>query len=322
VQNIYIMKKTILCIYLLLIFSILAFSQTGIVGNDFKGFHYGISGKINVEFNFTHKPGLKFSVVGGMGYNMEEFLFFPTLHAGIIVFNSVPIGAKQSNEWYHLQSHFFGSLIGTVKLDKRTIGYSERYVPFYHFSDFTANPLQNPYKSSVSFGAIWAKIGENGKQRIGIFNLNIVDRVQITYYNDGGPVLKRAGDKHDRFYTGGILLSCHRNTENEINLIELSYHKFTGYQEQAFDIAGNLQIDYLTYSDTAQISFNQQRWRLQISNYNTGFGGSFALHNVDRIDLQDFLHFNTEVPYHPDYYKGWRWSIGGVYQTNYLKILE
>jgi len=59
-----------------------------------------------------------------------------------------------------------------------------------------------------------------------------------------------------------------------------------------------------------------------VSNYKTGFGGSFALHNVDRIDLQDFLHFRTDVPYHPDYYKEWRWSIGGVYQFNYLKSVE
>lgn len=296
------------------------FSQDQDKVNEFNGLNYGVSGKLNIEFCYKFNPSFKFSVAGGLGYNIDEINFFPTVHTGIILFNKGEIGSTQLKKWNKIQSHFFYSLIGTVKLDDRDLGYKIRSLPFYHFSDFSATPLQNPYKSSISYGRIWVRMPKNVRQKVGIFNANIFEMAQITYYNDGGPILKCAGDKHDRFYTGGILFSYHGDYTNEINLIELSYHKFTGYVPFAFDIGDKLQIDYLAYGDKSQFSYNQQRWRLNISNINMGLGANISLYNFNRLDLQDFLHFNSNVPYHSDYYKGWRLMLGARYDVNYLNI--
>ena len=145
-------------------------------------------------------------------------------------------------------------------------------------------------------------------------------RGQISYYNDGGPVLKWVGDKRDRYYTGGIVLSYHGAINDPVNLVELSYHKYTGYQKYAFDVADKLQIDFLNYYDSEQFCYNQQRWRLNISNLNNGYGGSMSVYDNNSLDVQNLIHFNTNVPYHPDYSRESRWMFGARYEYNYTGI--
>lgn len=312
--------NSIIKIICILMFSNFGFAQNSIDINSNYGFQFGVSGKVQVEFNIRQNPSFKLSATTALGYMEKNSHFFPTVHTGIILFNRGPIGSVLNKKWHHLQMHFFYSALGTFRLDKRSISLQERYVPFYHFSDFTANPLHNPYKSSLSYGAIWVHMPKTVKQRIGFFNANITGRVQVSYYNDGGPILSWVGDKHDRYYTGGLLLSYHGNTYTELNLIELSYHKFTGYNPYAFDVGDKLQLDHLVYADTQQFAFNQQRWKLNLTNITTGYGGHISLYNFNRLDLQDFLHFNTSVPYHPDYYQRGRIVLGGRYEKNNLYL--
>lgn len=307
--------------YLLLVILISQhlFSQHTIETSLQDKFQYGIATKLNIEIQPSMKlANFKLSIAVGVGLQIEAINFSPTLHTGVILFNKGVIGSALDDPWRKINTHFFYSAIGTVKLDTRNYTYHDRYVPFYHFSDFTANPLQNPYKSSFSYGAIWIHMQDKMKQRVGFFNANIVGRAQITYYNDGGYVLQWVGDKRDRYYTGGLLLSYHGNETAAIDLVELSYHKFTGYVKHAFDIADKLQIDFLTYADTSQIAFNHQRWKLNVSDLSTGYSGNISVYDYNSLDLQDFLHFKTNVPYHPDYFNGWRFAFGGRYEYNYF----
>jgi hypothetical protein len=117
-----------------------------------------------------------------------------------------------------------------------------------------------------------------------------------------------------------LILSYHGHINDKVNLIELSYHKFTGYQEYAFDVGEHLQIDFVNYFDTKQFKYNQQRWRLNLTNLDNGFGGSVSVYNSNLLDLQDFLHFTTNVPYHPDYDDKYRWMFGGRYEYNNTKL--
>ncbi len=321
------MEKIIL--YILIIFigqNREAIAQDSVYGRDASNFHYGVAAKVNIEFNFRQNaeksktPNFKLSLTGALGYNFENALSFPTIHTGIIIFNRGPIGSNLSNKWTKLQSHFFYSLLYTLKLDKRTYDYTERYVPFYHFADFTSNPLQNPYKSSLSYGAIWIHLSNKLVQRVGLFNSNIAGRFQFTYYNDGGPLLSFAGDNFDRYYTGGLLFSYNGNLNDAINSVDLSFHKHTGYTPYGFDIGDRLQLDFLVYADEEEFVYNQQRWRLDISSLKSGFGGNISLYNYNRLDVQDFIHFRTNVPYHPDYYKASRVMFGGKYVNSQLKL--
>lgn len=285
-------------------------------------FQFGVSGKLSIEFQTKVKPTIRCSATTGIGYQLEGLHLFPTVHAGILLFNTGAIGSDLSKPWHKFSSHLFLSTTATAQLDKRSYSYEERYVPLYHFADFTANPLQNPYKSSISFGAIWIRMSEHQKQRIGFVNGNFYGRAQISYYNDGGPVLKCIGDKRDRYYTGGLTISYHGNEHAAIDLIELSYHKFTGYVKHAFDVADKLQQDFLVYADTSQFAYNHQRWKLNVADLSSGFAGHIALYDVNRLDLQDFLHFSTNVPYHPDYNTSSKFAFGGQYQYNSLWLRE
>tara|TARA_R110002051_G_scaffold78626_1_gene142194 strand:+ start:1994 stop:2974 length:981 start_codon:yes stop_codon:yes gene_type:complete len=303
--------------------------------NDFNlttsNLQYGVALKLNLEFGIRFKkkfkfnkrnffsPGAKLSLTAAVGYEKTDLGFFPAIHTGVILFNKNTIGSNQEIASYVPQVHFFANAVVAAEIDRRQFNRFEKSVPFYHFTEFVANPLQNPYFSSISFGVNFIKVKED-HQWVGFFNANAARTVQISYYNDGGPVLGWPGDNMDRYYTGGGHASYHGNYRDEIDLIELSYHKYTGYQKYAFDVADKLQIDFLNYNDSNQFSYNQQRWRLNFSSLRSGYGGSISIFNLNRIDFQDFLHFNTNVPYHPDYYNGFKIMFGGRYEYNLITI--
>lgn len=314
------MNRSVKIFYLFLCFVLPLSAQNSVEYKSNYGFDVGFSGKLQIEFGVDYNPNFKLSLSAGVGYNSDKVNIFPTIHTGLILFNRGPIGSVLNSKWHHIQSHFFYSAIGTLRLDNKDFTFNERHVPLYHFSDFTANPLQNPYKSSLSFGAIWVKMPKEKQQSIGFFNANVVSRIQVSYYNDGGPVLNILGDKHDRYYTGGVVLSYHGDLDTELNLIEVSYHKFTGYSKHAFDVGDKLQIDYLVYAKKQEFAFNQQRWRINMTNLNSGYGGFISFYDFNAFDIQDALHFSTNVPYHPDFYQKPRIMIGGRYQRNSLYL--
>ena len=210
----------------------LFWNQYLVAQNDFSSsdfnFTYGAATKFTIEFSPQGAVAYKLSVTGGIGYDIDNAVL-PTFHAGVLLFNSNSIGANQKLDWYTVQAHVFVSTMLTVRLDKRDFSPFQRNLPLYHFADFTANPLQNPYKSSLSYGCIFVENQES--QRVGFFNANVMGRGQLSYYNDGGPVLGWAGDNRDRYYTGGLTVSYHGDFTDLIDLVELSYHKYTGYQK-------------------------------------------------------------------------------------------
>ncbi len=313
--------------FCLLILSFFLFNKVFCQNNfsvNTNDFTYGIGININVEFSCKYRPDFKLGITGGFGYNAQigdSYGVTPAVHAGVLFFNGRTIGANQSFKKYTIQSHAFLNSTIVFQLDELDYNLLARPVPLYHFAEFTANPLLNPYKSSVSYGMNLILVDKwRELQRTGFLNFNVLGRFQLSYYNDGGPITGWAGDNRDRYYTGGIVLSYHGDLDDNINLIELSYHKYTGYQLYAFDVAEHLQIDFVNYHDTEQFKFNQQRWRLNISNIDKGYGGSMSLYNINALDLQDFLHFWTNVPYHPDYFKGYRIMVGGKYLYNTSKL--
>lgn len=315
-------------LFIVLLVSFLSSQNKAHCQNDFSfnndDFTFGVGVKLNIEFSYKYRPDFKLGITGGIGYNTsigDDYGVTPTLHAGLLFFNGRSIGANLSHQRYTIQSHAFLNATTVFQLDKLDFNLLERPNPLYHFAEFTANPLLNPYKSSLSYGVNFILVDEWKKlQRVGFLNFNVAGRFQLSYYNDGGPINGWAGDNQDRYYTGGIVFSYHGYIEDAVNIIELSYHKYTGYQKYAFDVSEHLQIDFLNYFDTNQFKYNQQRWRLNVSNIDKGFGGSISLYNANALDFQDFLHFWTNVPYHPDYFTGYRWMFGGRYEYNNINL--
>lgn len=311
------MRSLIIIIFALLI------TETSLSQTDFQTstskFQYGIGAKLSIDIGFRFNkswlpyrlfaPSYKLSLTAAVGYEETSIDAYPAIHSGILIFNKNSIGANQSEPAHIPQFHWFINSTLSKSLDNGTFDTFDKLVPFYHFTEFTSNPLQNPYNTSLSFGVNIIGV-QNGWQRVGFFSTNIMRTVQFSYYNDGGPILGWPGDNRDRYYTGGGQLTYHGKRQDDIDLIEISYHKFTGYHESAFDVADKLQIDILNPKDLNQMSYNQQRWKINMSSAKRGWGGNAAIFNLNRIDFQDMLHFRTDVPYHPDYYQGWRIVFG------------
>ena len=149
-------------------------------------------------------------------------------------------------------------------------------------------------------------------------------RVQLSTYNDGSIWGRtKLGDKLDRYYTGGGLLAYHLNNSHDVNNIELSFHKFTGHEKYAFDIANQLQIDFIPFQKIETYYYSKNRFRFSFTNFNDNFGLHLTAHNVDR-DPQDWIHFKGGDTYHPDIFedkKGLcneigRLGIGGFWLNN------
>lgn len=292
-------------------------AQYIVKNTDNTNFQYGIASKLNIELQPSMtSANFRLSVTLGAGYNVKNS-FFPALHTGILIFNKGVIGSSFNDPSYKPRFHFFYTAQATARLDKRNYSYYKRYVPLYFFSNFSANPLHNPYKTAITYGAIWMYMQKKAKQRLGFFNFNVGGKAQISYYNDGGPVMKWVGDKHDRYYTGGVVISYHENNRFIFDMVELSYHKFTGYAKHAFDVADKLQMDYVVYADKSQFAFNHQQWKINVSNLSKGYSAHFSVYDYDIWDIQDIIHFNTNVPFHPDYFKNERIAFGGRYEHIY-----
>ncbi|MCH3884384.1 hypothetical protein [Tenacibaculum aquimarinum] len=177
----------------------------------------------------------------------------------------------------------------------------------YHFSDFTTNPLENPFSDfSLTLGTniIWFLDSYKKKkelpQRVGFTGLMIARRFQISTYNDGSIWGKtKLGDGLDRFYTGGGVIAYHLDSNNDINNLELSFHKFTGHEKYAFDAANQLQMDFIPFKNKETYYYSKSRWRLTATSFKNNFGVHFTVHNPDK-DPQDWIHFIGQDTYHPD----------------------
>lgn len=288
---------------------------------------------VTLSAEIQHGHGLKFraSAAGGiakfMTLNHNGFGFLPTTHVGIMLYNRGILGSNLSKDYNSsIFVDFFAS--GTFTVGGKNITainrLEDRVVPLYHFADFTANPLQNTFKHSVSLGTnLILNPDKNRKtQLVGFFNLNVARTAQLSYYNDGGPVLNILGDSKDRFYTGGLVVSAHLKSKAYINNIELSFHKFTGWQPFAFDASDKLQLDHIPYKNLDVFGFNQQQWKLAVSSFNHNCSAYISAYDVNVWDVQDMLHFSRDIPYHPDYFYGYRIAIGGAFENfNYKKEL-
>lgn len=299
------------------------------ISNGQNKLDYGIAIKGTIDINsfldqFRYS-NYNISLVGGLGIhplNIKEI--YPTIHAGVLLYNKGDLisSYNKSSIIPNLDFHLDFSL--TAGVYKNSLNALNRFIPLYHFADFTTNPLENPYSAlSVTFGTnvIWFldKYKEEQPQIIGFTGLMIARRFQISTYNDGSIWAKaNLADGLDRFYTGGGMIAYHLNSNNEINNIELSFHKFSGHEKYVFDAANQLQLDFIPFKKEETYYYSKSRWRLTATSLKNNFGFHFTVHNPDK-DPQDWIHFIGQDTYHPDIFPNksgslneWRrFGIGG-----------
>ena len=319
------MKQQFILLFTMITISMFAQNQS--ILDDFRfGAGVRLVGELQVNGGSKQaKSGLKFrlSATGGIANYIavanNDVGLLPSVHIGVLFYNKGLLGSNLNEIYYRTTFFDFfanATLTAGIKNTVNSANLKKRFVPLYHFADFTVNPLQNTFDYSISLGSNWLMNPDinRSSQTIGFFNINVARTVQLSYYNDGGPILSYFGDGEDRYYTGGFVLSVHHDSDAFINQTELSFHKFTGWQQYAVDAADKLQLDYIPYKNGDVFGFNQQRWRLHLTSFRQGYSGYISLYDIDALDVQDALHYGSDFPMHPDYFYNWRFAIGGSSQ--------
>ena len=298
----------------LLIFSILNFCSLE-AQNSPETVQVGLAVKTTLDIGeFTN---YNISVIGGAGFHPFELkAIYPTLNMGFSLYNRGEF--LSSYEFGFWRTYLDGFLNFTVTGGdfRQSIDFRKRYVPLYHFSDLLPAPLHNPFQHSVSIGTnLVFPFFDNKKesQRVGYSGIMVDRHLQFNIYNEGSYWGRyKLGDKEDRYFTGGGAFSYHIDSYYLVNQFELSFHKFTGYETNTFQVANALQLDFIPYRKESVFFYNKNRWRFTASNYSKNFAVHITLPNTDR-DIQDKIHFDGDYTYHLDIFEnepGWKNELG------------
>lgn len=162
--------------------------------------------------------------------------------------------------------------------------------------------LYDPYGISVTLGTTFISgLGKTNpvQQQVGNFNFGL-GPLQLDYSNDG-PFFETKlaqGDAYDRWWTGGGHVGVYLPSDHAlITEIVLRYDKFTGFQQNAYEVARQLRLDYIPYLDKREAFKNQGGYNLTIGFENNMYFG-MNLFEVGRIDMQNLIHTGMGMPLH------------------------
>ena len=302
-----------------------------VYSNNQLSFQYGFSLKGLVEFSLnkaTQKPFFRLCADFGVGSNLLSRAIYFCYNTELQLYNG-GLGSKR-REGYRkpaLTLDCINAFTLTTGLNNYFAADSfyvitNRNVPLYYFSNFTFPALQNPYDYSISLGTdfIISTDKFKGNQRVGFLNVH-VDRFQVSYYNDAGTPIDELylGDGRDRYYTGGATFSYNGKPKQGVNLIELSFKKFTGYTRNAFEVSNKLDLAFVNYNNPEEKYYNKSLWSLTISNPEKGVGININRYNYTDWDVQHLIHFSIFNSFHLVPYKDF-FSVSGLYYNSYTNI--
>jgi hypothetical protein len=304
-------RKVILCLAGLTGIGSAALAQVSYgVSPGGSSFQYGFSGKLTVGFELRERrwapPVYRLCFDAGAALAIARFIT-PSYNLEVQLYNgglgSPAYGKLRHRTTIDLINAFTVTGGSDYRLtNSRSADLPEIRIPLYYFADFVNPALVNPYHFSLSLGTNFVVSNDPGKksQRIGFFNFH-QGRFQFSYYNDGGYGIKNihSGDVNDRYYTGGGVLSYHLDpTKAAINLIELGFHKFSGFTANAFNVSNLLGTSFVNYKDTTQQYYNKGCYSLHLANTNTGFGVTVKRENDYSLDFQSLIHYVIYNTYH------------------------
>ena len=295
--------KTILMVFVLGCSLPLAGQVEFTKSNDYN-LQYGYS--LRVALELARKPILYIAISGGIASNFIAPEVYPSINGELLIYTGGIDTAKPTykQNWFIVDFILAGTM--TVGLGSNNFTSARqslvegRNIPLYYFTNFNNPTLVNPFNSSFSLGTnlIWST--KRFPQRIGFINIHPVKEFQISYYNDGGPPvdLISLGDLQDRYYTGGAIISYHGPSHTLANLIEVGYHKFTGYSKNAYTAAKRLNQSFVDYTDTSQTAYNRSLWSVNVANPSRHWGINFREYNRTSWDMQHKIHWSGYSPYH------------------------
>jgi hypothetical protein len=299
-----------------------------LIGQNDLAQQYGFSAKLLMEIPMSKafRPIFNFSISGGVGSNFAVAEVHPSVNVEVLFYNGGLGSAKPRNKTPTFIVDIIAAFTVTGGLKNLAYGsdaysYVNRNIPLYYFSNFGNPSLQNPFNSSLSLGTnlIWSFDRNKAFQRVGFLNIH-VDRFQVSYYNDGGFLMWQLnlGDRRDRFYTGGAVISYHGSPVDPINFAEVAYHKFTGHSRNAFEASNELDLSFVNYKDPRQQFYNRSMLHFSIGNPHDGWGANVRYYNDTVSDFQHVIHKLMYNAFHICHYKS-ELTIGGQYYNSSSK---
>lgn len=297
---------------------------------DPHSFQYGFSLKATIEFAFHAqvKPRGWFRISGnaGIGSSFITSSFHPAFNLEMQLYNGGLGSDNQKNFFNNTTLDVIAAITLTGGWNNQTKiakypAFPETNVPLYYFGDFVLPALRNPYQYSLSLGTnfIFSTDRNKTSQRVGFFNAH-AKFLQVSYFNDGGVPMYQTnlGDRRDRYYTTGLVISAHAKRNTAVDLVELSYYKFTGYTRNAFELSNKMYLGYMNYRKTEQKYYNKSLLTLTLANTTRSGGVSIKAYNHLWLDFQHKVHWGLFNSYHLVPYPSFI-SISGNYygsQTN------
>ncbi|TWV95122.1 hypothetical protein [Chitinophaga pinensis] len=304
--------RFILTPILLLYSTLLAAQFHETTRNSHSDFQFGVSAKATLELK-RKEPHLRLAISSGIGHPLRNYSFYPALNV----------------EW-QLYYGGFGTMSGSQKKDKYTgseiigslmlttgSGYRRQpsYAPLYYLTDMAQPSLLNPYHNFSFSIARNVVIPLDGKALQVVGYLNVHYRYfQLGYYNDGGGLQKvLLGDGEDRYYTGGGFIAVTLPRSNVINTFTASYHKYTGFSANAFDISNEMNIGNVYYKNPEEQYYNRSFWNFSAGSTKYGLSAFCQLNNpMYRADFQNIIHYIGNYGYHQIPYPRYK-SFGLTY---------
>lgn len=303
------------------------------IKNSSNGLQHGFSLKAQLEFSTvknTQAPHIRLALAGGIGSSFIDNNIYPTINGELQLYNnglgsSKPGKIKPGLKGINLDFVTALTLTAGVKdflQQNRLHLFINRNVPLYYFADFGLPALKNPFAYSFSIGTnfIFNTDGDKKFQRTGFVNFHF-NRFQISYSNDGGVPFSNIylGDRKDRYYTGSVLFSYHGKPYTAVNLVELSYHKFTGYTQNSFEASNQFDFAYVNYKKEERRFYNKSMFTLNVANPVKGYAVNYKLYNKTKCDVQHLIHWSIFNSYHIVPYKE-HVSFSGTYYLSQTTI--
>lgn len=158
--------------------------------------------------------------------------------------------------------------------------------------------LPDPMDISGGVGTMFITgLNHRRNQQLGYFIVSVLNG-QLYYLNDGPPMDNFGlGDRYDRWWTGsGQFGVFFRDDNNIVTDFIFRYDKFTGYQENLYEMGYNLQVHNLPYKKIDKQYFNQGRYQFKFGIKNV-MHLNYSIYNSN-VDVQDVIHSNLGMPFH------------------------
>lgn len=306
----YIIKRTHLgCLFILSALSSAGQTQLNTFSNS-QSLQYAFSFKAAIEINYhSYKqpnPNIRISANGGLASYFLSNSIYPALNVECELYNGGLGSKNRFDEKKVFTLDFITAFTITSGIKNhfslaKAYLLNNRYVPLYYFNGFLNPALQNPYTYSLSIGTNLILSSDKMKtsQRIGFINFHF-DKVQVSYFNDGGTPINQSylGDRKDRYYTGGAVVSYNGRKNTFLSDVKLSYNKFTGYTKNAFEASNKLSLSYMDYHKREQHFYNKSVWALSLGNVSNGWEIGMRSYNSVKCDVQHLIHFGLMNSYH------------------------